>query len=152
MPRARATDQRAPFLLVAAAARMRRASSRVRGSISFGATVGASTKVATFREIRPRRTAILRAGKDAMNLEDGARREATAQHERVGDPPGARRATLRDSPDQHSSSDTQPGQRSQPPFSYENAAQYAAIAAGSPSMKGCGPRTTVIEPSGANTM
>lgn len=61
MPRASATDQRAPFLLLAATPRMRRASSRVRGSISCGATEGASTRVATFREIRPRRTAIVRA-------------------------------------------------------------------------------------------
>src|SRR6185437_4323721 len=61
MPRERATDHRAPFLLLAATSRMRRASSRVRGSISFGATAGASTRVATFREIRPRRSAIFRA-------------------------------------------------------------------------------------------
>lgn len=47
--------------LVAATSRTRRASSRVSGSISCVAAEGASTKTATFRVIRPRRTAILSA-------------------------------------------------------------------------------------------
>lgn len=66
--RASATDHRAPFLLVAATSRMCRASSRVRGSISCGDTEGASTSVATFRKIRPRRTAILRARERMRSL------------------------------------------------------------------------------------
>ncbi|MET7459007.1 hypothetical protein [Nonomuraea sp. NPDC005501] len=61
MPSARATDQRVPFLLALATSRMRRASSRVSGSISVSAAVGASTRVATFRVTLSRRTATLSA-------------------------------------------------------------------------------------------
>jgi hypothetical protein len=57
MPSARATDQRAPFLFLAATPRMRRASPRVKGSISCDAAEGASTRAATFRVIRRRPSA-----------------------------------------------------------------------------------------------
>ena len=56
-----ATDQRAPFRRVAATSRMRRASSRVSGSVSCEAAEGASTRAATLRVIRPHRTATLSA-------------------------------------------------------------------------------------------
>ena len=60
MPTANATDQRAPFDRLLAAARMRRAYSCVRGSISTSSPVGASTSAATLRPHLPRFQAILR--------------------------------------------------------------------------------------------